>query len=365
MASKLQVGIIGTGMIAVQAHIPGWKEQASEADIAGIADVLEDRAKSVADREGIARAYGDWRKMLKELQLDVVIVCTPNSYHAEQTIASLQAGAHVLCEKPAATSHKEAVAMFDAAAKAGKHLFIGQSGRFLHRARAAKEIVDAGRLGEMYFAETTGMRRRGIPKWGQFHMKQHSAGGPVLDLGVHAIDMLYWLMGNPKVLAVSSAAYTKIGNRDEKIFTSDQDSGAFEGVVNRRPYDHRDFTVEDMAAGFIRLAGGATIQFKTSWAANIPKPLGGSMILGTEGGMTLDPLTLATNVGSYQTNIEPQLPDEPHGWFTGQRREAAHFVNVIRGREELLVRRDEVLNVMKTLDALYRSSQEGREVRAD
>jgi len=362
---RLRVGFIGTGMIAVQAHIPAWKAQAEHAEIVAGADILPDRARKVAQREGIPRAYGDWQEMLRKEDLDVVVVCTPNSYHKEQTVAALRAGAHVLCEKPAATSARDAAAMFKAAKAAGRHLFVGQSARFLHRAKAAKEMIDAGRLGEMYFAEAVAMRRRGIPKWGQFHMKQHSGGGPIYDLGVHAIDMLYWLMGNPKVTAVSSAAYTKIGNRDEGIITSDADSGAFEGVVTPRPYRWRDFDVEDMAAGFIRLQGGATVLLKTSWAANVPKQLGGSMILGTEAGLGLDPLVLIANLGSYQVDVETQLPEEPHGWFTGQHREAAHFVRVIRGQEPLLVKREEVLNVVKTLDAFYRSAELGREVRVN
>jgi predicted dehydrogenase len=363
--AKLRVGFIGTGMIATQAHIPAWKAQAENAEIVAVADILEDRAKLVAQREGIPHAYGDWRKMLEDVPLDVVVVSTPNAYHKEQSVAALKAGAHVLCEKPAAASHEEAVEMYEAANAAGRHLMIGQSARFMHRARAAKEMIDAGKLGEIYFAETTSMRRRGIPKWGQFHIKQHSVGGPVLDLGVHAIDMLYWLMGNPKVEAVSGATYTKIGNRDEAVITSDAESGAFEGVLTRRPYNWRDFDVEDMAAGFIRLAGGITIQLKTSWAANIPTNTSGTMILGTDAGLTLEPLTLVLNAGSYQANMEIQVPDEPHGWFTGHYREAAHLIKVIGGEEELLVRREEVLNVMRTLDALYKSAAEAREVRVE
>jgi predicted dehydrogenase len=362
--AKLRIGIIGTGMIATAGHIPAWKFLKDDVEIVGLADVLGERAECVAQREEIPHAYGDWQKMLRELQPDVVSVCSPNSYHKDQTIGCLQAGSHVLCEKPIATSHADAAAMYQAAERAGKTLLVCQVLRFTQRALAAREIVEAGRLGEIYFAETTAMRRRGIPTWGQFHMKAHSGGGPVFDLGVHAIDLLYWLMGNKRVVAVSSMAVTKLGNRDEKLATSLADSGAFLGVLNARPFNHRDFDVEDMAAGFIRLEGGAAVAFKTSWAANVSKNTGGTMILGTEGGLSMDPLTLVSNLGSYQVNIEPQVPSEEHGPFSGHWGVTAHMVGVIRGQQKLIVRKEEVLNVMRTLDLLYQSAAEGREVLA-
>jgi len=361
-AEKLKVAVIGTGMIATAGHIPAWKYLSDDVEVVGVSDILPDRAKLIADKEGIPHAYGDWEKMLAELDLDIVSICTPNRYHKAQAVAALESGAHVLCEKPVATSYSDAVAMFVAAEKAARTLLVGQSLRFLNRTRAAKEIIDAGRLGEIYFAETTAMRRRGIPQWGQFHMKAHSGGGPVFDLGVHAIDQLYWLMGNPKVRAVTSVTYTKLGNRDEKLATSLADSGAFLGVLTPRPYKASDFDVEDMAAGLIRLEGGVTLLFKTSWAANIPKNTGGMMILGTVGGLAFDPLTLVTNMGRYQVNVEPQVPADDHGPFSGHWGETAHLVRVIRGEEELIVQPAEVLNVMQTLDALYRSAEEGREI---
>lgn len=359
---KLRVGIIGTGMIAVSGHIPAWKNLADDVELTAVADILADRAALVAKTYGAKHAYGDWRKMLKEQKLDIVSVCTPNAYHKEQTIAALKAGAHVLCEKPVSTSHANAVEMFDAADAAKRILFVGQSSRFSEKSRAAKEICSSGRLGEMYFAETYYLRRRGIPTWGQFHMKEHSAGGPIYDLGVHAIDLLFWLMGNPKVVAVSGATYCKFGNRDEGLATSLADSGAPLGVLTPRPYNYRDFDVEDMAAGFIRLEGGATVVFKTSWAANIPQNTGNTTILGTEGGLVLDPLTLVTNMGSYQVNVAPQVPAGRNVAFAGHWEEAEHFLKVIRGEAELLVKREEVLNVMKTLDALYESAAKGREI---
>jgi len=362
---KLKVGIIGTGMIAVSGHLPAWKNLAEEVEVIGVADILEDRAHLVAETEGIPNAYGDWQAMLDELDLDIVSVCTPNAYHKEQTTAALQAGAHVLCEKPIATSRADAAQMFDAADAAGRILMIGQTARFSPEAVAAKEICDAGRLGEMYYAETFFLRRRGIPMWGQFHMKEHSGGGPIYDLGVHAIDLLFWLMGSPKVTAVSGVTFTKLGNRDEGLATSLADSGAPLGVLTPRPYDWKDFDVEDMAAGFIRLEGGGAVAFKTSWAANLPENARGTMILGTEGGLVLNPLTLVTNMGSYQVNVQPQVPAGRDVEFAGHWEETQHFVKVIRGQEDLLVTRDEVLNVIGTLDALYASAAQGREVVLD
>jgi len=360
---KLRVGFIGTGMIALQGHIPGWKMLKHDAEIVGVADILEDRARLVAKQEDIPYPYGDWRKMLKDLGLDVVYVCTPNSYHKEQTIAALRAGAHVVCEKPAATCRADAEAMFDAAKAARRHLFIGQSARFISWGQAAKEIVESGRLGEVYFADGHAMRRRGVPTWGQFHMKRHSGGGVIYDLGVHLVDMVFWLLGNPRVRSVSGVAYTKIANQREDVVTSFEESGAFEGVKMPRPYQSRDFDVEDLAAGFVRFAGGAAFSLRLSWAANIPDNTEASSLLGTKGGLTWTPLALVSNVGRYQANTALKLPPDKYGWFTAHRRQAAHFLRVVRGDEPLIVKREEVLNVLGTLDAVYESARTGREVR--
>lgn len=362
---KLRVGLIGTGMICNAAHIPAWKNLQDEVEIVGVADIFADRAEGTAQRNDIPHAYGDPAKMLAELDLDIVSVCTPNVYHKEWTIASLQAGAHVLCEKPIAPGYQDAAEMYQVAENTGKILMVGQSARFTAATLAAKEMAEAGELGEIYYAETASLRRRGVPQWGMFHMKEHNAGGPIYDLSVHSLDALLWIMGNPKVTAASGMVYTKLANRDEGLKTSLADSGAPLGVFDVRPYAHHEFDVEDMAAGFLRLENDLTISLKASWAANIPEGMGGTFILGTEGGLRLNPLMLAKNLGSYMVDVTPKVPSEPNIMFYGHWNETAHFVDVIHGEAELMVKKEEVLNVINALEGVYRSAELGREIELE
>lgn len=362
---KFRVAIIGTGMIGQYAHIPAWKALPDAVELVGAADIIEERAKKAAEYHGIPHAYGDWQDMLDEVQPDIVSVCTPNVYHKDPTIGALKAGAHVLCEKPISISAEDAEEMYDIAESGGRELFVTQTARFNERARAAKSLAESGKLGEMYYAETAALRRRGIPKWGVFHMKEHNAGGPVYDLGVHMIDLLIWIMGNPRVTAVSGKTYTVFGDKDEDLVTTLFDSGAPSGVLTPRPYDYREFDVEDFAAGFMRMENGATIVLRTSWAANVPDDPGKTFILGTEGGVQLNPLQYIANVAQYQANIDLKLPSGGDASFSGHRGAMAHAVRVLKGEEEKLVKREEVVNVMRALDALYLSSELDREVEVD
>jgi predicted dehydrogenase len=304
--------------------------------------------------------------MLDEVKPDIVSICTPNVYHKDPAIAALRSGAHVLCEKPITVSTHNANEMYDVAESAGRELFVTQTSRFTQKSLAAKRFADTGKLGETYYAETASLRRRGIPKWGVFHIKEHNAGGPIYDLGVHALDLLIWIMGNPKIVAVSGMAVTKFGNQDENLETSLADSGAPIGVITPRPYDYREFDVEDFASALFRLENGATIMLRTSWAANVPNNPGKTFILGTEGGLQVSPsLEYITNVDRYQSNIAVKVPADANVPFVGHHNYMGHVVRVLRGEEEKIVKRAEVLNVMSALEGLYRSSELGQEIRLD
>ncbi|MDD4870452.1 MAG: Gfo/Idh/MocA family oxidoreductase, partial [Kiritimatiellae bacterium] len=235
---KLRVAVVGGGMIANSAHIPAWQAQPG-AEVVGVADSVMENANATAKRHHIPHAFGDMERMLAELKPDVVSICTPAGCHKTQTIAALQTGAHVLCEKPLAITSTDAAEMFQAAETANRHLMVGQSMRFYNQVAAAKEFAVTGQLGEIYCADAARLRRRGIPTHGSFHVKALSGGGVLYDLGVHMLDLVLWIMGNPKVIAVSGMTYTKLANRDEGLITSAVESGAFAGGVSGRSYDYR------------------------------------------------------------------------------------------------------------------------------
>lgn len=361
--NRLKIVVIGAGMIANAGHIPAWKNCADDAEVVAVFNRSMERARQTAERHDIPHAYDDCAKMLAEVQPNIACVCTPNVSHKEYALAAFDAGAHVFCEKPIAARHADAVEMFERAEERGRILFVTQTGRFANRMPAAKEIADSGRLGDMYYAETSALRRRGVPTWGRFHISEHSAGGPLCDLGVHALDALLWIMGSPKVVAVSGATYTKIANRDEGLVEDLAASGAPVGVHEPRPYSASEYDVEDMAVGFLRLETGATISLKASWAANIPDGTGTSFILGDKAGLRLDPLTIISTAGRYQADTSLKVPVDPDIPFYGHRKAAAHFVRVLRRDEELMIKKDQVLNVIGAIDALYRSAEEGSEMR--
>jgi len=350
MSELLKVGIIGAGGIAHYAHIPGWKKLPEEVDLVAICDIVPERAVRAAEASDIPHAYSTAEEMLAHHELDIVSVCVHNSAHRDCAITALEAGANVLCEKPIAMSRAEAEEMIAAARTAGKVLMVGQNHRFTPESQVAKRFIEDGVLGEVYYGEATTLRRRGIPGWGVFHVKKYSGGGPLIDIGVHGLDVVLWLMGNPEPIAVSGVTYQKFGKRQDVAVT-------WGGEWNRDEFD-----VEDMAVGLIRLENGASIVLRMSWAANVEDDLSSIRLLGTEGGLKDPPFTLFRELSGKLVDTSPTwLPKVEQSHYE----EMKHFAAVVRGEEELIVQPWQSLQVQKILDALYESAERGQEVRIE
>lgn len=343
-----RVAIIGAGFITRIGHLRGYR--AANADVVAICDLLEERARALAEQYGVPRVYTDWRQMLEAEKPDIVSVCLPNVLHREPVLAAFAQGAHVVCEKPLATSLAEAKEMFAAARRAGRLLLTAQNFRFAPGTQLIKQVVDSGELGDLYFGEAVAMRRLGIPTWGAFHYKAASHGGALLDIGVHMLDQTLWLMGNPRPLRVSATVETRWGTRPE--------IAALRGGA----WDAAKFDVDDFATAFVRLEGGATLLLRASWAAAVEAPqVMASRLVGTQGGaQTAPPAVFRMQHGVFADETFPSLPDR-----NSYEEEFKHFMAVFRDGAEPIVCEEQTLDVQRVLDAAYRSAALGEEVAVE
>lgn len=365
---KIRIAIIGTGMIANSAHLPtlGNLRDQGLVDVVGVADIRQEAAQETAARHQVPNWYTDPQKMLDELHPDLVAVCTPNVYHKSWSIAALKAGAHVMCEKPIALTYKDAKEMFAVAEECGKILYPCQSRRWSPDMTFAYDAIRQGDIGRPYFADISFVRRFGIPTWGMFHMKEHNGGGAFCDLGVHFIDSLLWMTGNPRVEAVSGKTFDCLAKQKNEILLSIKESGAYSGTFTPRPYDQKEFNVDECAVGFMRLAGNFGVNFKFTWALN--QPTSKSFILCAEnGGINVEQFKLYKNTGHYQSEIDLKYFDNrPYAGvpFDGHRYMYPHVLNVIQGKEERRVKPEETLNVIAAIECFYRSADENREIES-
>ena len=343
----VRVGIIGAGSIADYAHVPGYRAQ-SGVEIAAVCDVVPGKAAQFAKDHDIPRAYDSHLEMIEKERLDAVSVCTPNFSHKQTTIDALEAGLHVLCEKPIAMNLAEGQAMEAAARKAGNVLQIGLHWRFTAEAQVLKRFAEAGDLGDIYYGEATYLRRRGIPGWGVFTQKKFQGGGALIDIGVHTLDQTLWLMGNPRPVTVMGATYAAFGHRPEV-------------VSEGQHWDAAKFDVDDMGVGMVRFANGATLYLRASWAANIEKSYSEQKLLGTLGGASKSPLKIYTEKHGALVDITPTGLPEVKAHF----KEIEHFVACVRGETACMVVPEQVLDVQAILDAIYESARTGHEVRLD
>lgn len=354
-----KVAIISCGMIASSAHIPAYKAYPDRYEIVAVCDVNAELAEKTAKEHGIAHYYTDAEEMLRAHKPDVVSVCVPNMLHKKFTMLALSYGAHVLCEKPLAFTYADAKEMFDYAAAQGKRLMACQSLRFLPERLDAYERMQRGEIGEVYYAEMSRIRRRGIPTWGKFHIKAYSGGGALVDIGVHGLDSALWLMGNPQPVSVN-AVMNKV-HTDEHGLT--ESAGALKGWAPSQKFDPAEMDVESFSSGTVRFAGGKALAFKVAWAANLSEE-NNLRFSGATGGIDLENREYYCGVDTTQeVTVAPNgFKDEP---FYGHFCLVKNLADVLDGQAELFVKPEETLAVTAVLEAAYLSAEQGREVRID
>jgi predicted dehydrogenase len=339
--SKLRVGVIGLGM--GRAHVDGYKQH-PQCEVVALADTDRQRLAEIADAHKVGGRYRDAEEMLAKENLDVVSVVTPNKFHKPLTLAALKAGCHVLCEKPMAMNAAEGREMVKAAQKAGKRLMINFSYRFNEQSWALKKEVERGTLGDIYFARTQWLRRRGLPGFGGwFGQKELAGGGPLIDLGVHRLDLALWLMDYPKPVWVMGSTYDPIGR-------------------DLAQCSKKKFDVEDFAVALIKFANGATLELEASWAGNVrDNEYMSTQLLGTRGGLR------QYNIGGgYQFEAELYLEREGcqydmklHPPVPAVQGPMYHFIDSILNHTPHTATGEEGVIVMELLDAIYASAAQG------
>jgi predicted dehydrogenase len=338
--------VVGVGI--GQEHIKGYK-QLPNAEVVALCDVNTERAQQVADANGLSdvQMYTDHREMLEKANLDAVSVCVPNALHRPIVVDSLNAGKHVLCEKPLALNAREAQKIVEAAATNNRKCMVAQVLRFYSATRYMKELVSSGELGNIYYAHAGVLRKSGIPGYGGwFTTKEQSGGGPLIDLGVHYLDLTWWLCGCPRPVAAFGATYAEFGPKGKGVG----------GWGSQKPKGN--FNVEDLAVGMIRFENGLTINLVVSWALHNRTTTNWMELFGSEGGCEWGQnFGIYRNVNGAPITQTVDLPDNDA--FAG---ETGHFIDSILNNTAPDPDATQGVTMMKMLDAIYKSAETKREV---
>lgn len=352
-AQKLKVGIIGTGRIA-RAHIQSYKRM-SDVEIVAGADLIPGKAEKFFTDWNVenVRCYTDHKAMLEAEKLDAVSICTYNATHAECTVDALNKGVHVLLEKPMSVTLDEAVAMVRAEKNSGRILSIGFQPRFDANMQMIKKIVDSGALGDVYYIQTGGGRRRGIPN-GTFIEKKTAGIGALGDIGCYSLDMVLHAIGYPKPLTITGYTSDFFGKNPDYAL----------------PENAARFDVDDFAAAFIRLEGGIILDFRISWAMHLDTP-GDTIMLGRKGGLRIPstecwngtvggPMTLYHDVaGSQVETVIPLIESKGPDLFD---RKIRSFLDAILTHGKAPVPSSQILINQAIIDGIARSAELGREI---
>ena len=359
--SKVKVAIIGCGGIANGKHMPSIKSL-GDVEIIAFCDIIKEKAEESKKNFGTedAKVYTDYKELLKDDSIVAVHVCTPNRSHSFITVDALHAGKHVICEKPMAINTAEAKKMVDAAKETGKILTIGYQNRYRTDSAYLKRACENDDLGEIYYAKALALRRRAVPTWGVFLNEYEQGGGPLIDIGTHALDLTLWMMDNYKPKMVVGSVFKKLGDQKE--------SGNAWG-----DWDPKEYTVEDSAFGYIVMENGATIVLESSWALNILDVQEAATVLcGTKAGADMKDGLRINNVKYNKQNIEkPDLSAGGVAFFDGagggapQEIEAQIFYNAIKNGTDVVVKPEQAFVVTQILEAIYESAKTGKPVYLD
>jgi predicted dehydrogenase len=359
MSGKIvKVGIIGCGGIAFGKHLPSLAK-VKQVELTYFCDIEIDKAEKAKETFGnsASEITVDYKQLLADKEIDVVHICTPNSSHAEITIAALEAGKHVMCEKPMAITSSDAKAMVDASKRTGKKLTIGYQNRFRSDSQYLKQVCENGELGDIYYAKALAIRRRAVPTWGVFLDKEKQGGGPLIDIGTHSLDLTLWMMDNYKPYSVTGSVFHKLGSR--------------KNAANAwGPWDPEKFDVEDSAFGYIKMENGATIVLESSWAINLMQIGEAKTVLcGTEGGADMEN-GLRLNGEHHSRLYDNQINlksggvafNDSNAAETDAELEARLWIECIINDTEPLVNPEQAYIVTQILEAVYESAKTGKTI---
>ena len=354
---KVRIGIIGCGGIANAKHLPSLKALGSEVEIVYFCDIIRERAETAAKQYGTpdAKVCTDYKELLEDKTIDVVHVCTPNRSHSFITIDALESGKHVMCEKPMAINAAEAKKMVDAAKRTGKKLTIGYQNRHRPDSLYVKQEAENGTFGEVYYAKATAIRRRAVPTWGVFMNEYEQGGGPLIDIGTHALDLTMWCMDNYKPKFCVGTVYHKLG----ETFPTGNAWG---------DWKPGDLTVEDSAFGFIVMENGATIYLESSWALNsLDTREAVTTLCGTEGGCDMNDGVRINGIRcGRQYVLKPDLNAGGVAFYDGsandspQVREARLWIDAVKNDKTPFVTPEQAYAVSRILDGIYVSAKTGK-----
>jgi len=351
---RVRIGIIGVGQIGKH-HVRSYAK-IPQAEIAAICDIDVPEGKRVQAEFKIPDFYTNFREMLKRDDIQAIDVCLHNNYHAPASIAALEAGKHVYCEKPMAGTYFDAKAMLDAAKRCGRKIQIQLSTLFSKETKAARRLIEAGKLGRIYHARSTGYRRRGRPfvdGYGTqyFVQKAVAAGGALYDVGVYHISQIVYLLGLPKVERISGKTYQELD-------------------MDKKRRDSAGYSVEEIGLGFVRCAGGLTIDIIEAWAVHLNQ-FEGSSVLGSEGGVRLEPFGYYSFTADIETASTFDLNQSDWRWhqldpgYEAYDSPQHHWVAALQGRVPLMPCAETALQTMLISEGIYLSEKLSREVTAE